>query len=417
MSNFFKSSFIALSGFLAAPSSALEIVFRYDLDTEGFFEQEGAIEALETAAEFFENLIVDELEAIDPTNFQPGTQFSWQPTYREPNQSNQELPAIDETDLLVPADTLIIFVGGRRISALAQGGPGGIEFLPPANTAWFNQLISRGEAGATQFINNSFTTGQTDFAPWGGTMFFNSNVTWNFSTTDPIANSGIDFLSVAFHELGHILGLGILSPTSSWQTLIENGRFQGALASESNQNTAPQLPDLIHWATFLPDSRTLPVAGRQHGEAQHGMMRILNSALAADQFAVPTDLDIAALRDIGWELELSSVTPLEPGLNFGPSSPQLTIPTTTGINYQVMRSESLDSFTPLGPLIIGNGAVQTWDDPNGLIERAFYTIVSRETVSPVSASHLSPKNLPETALSLIANWPSLPAIQCQCGKH
>ncbi len=408
---------------LATTGTAFEIIIRYDLDTEGFFDQPGAQDAMETATQFYENLIVDQLEAIDPNNFLPGTQLRWRPTYNEPNANGATLNAVSQTDLVVPANSIIIFPAGRTLSTTAQAGPGGIEFLTPVNSAWFSQLVGRNEPGAIIFQGNGFSSNPTDFAPWGGALFFDDNRTWNFSTTDANANVGTDFLSVALHELGHILGLGNNNPASSWLSAVDNGRFQGPFATSSNNNQAPLLdPLLTHWANSLPQNQTIELFGRQHGELQTPLMNESTGTTTTSVFTVPTDLEIASLRDIGWEL-VASPTPLQLSLeDFDPIAPAVNIPTTTGTRYQIMRSDSLATFTPSGPEIIGDGSVQTWLDPEGNTERAFYRIElsSNFSIATKNTRQLQPypqKKSPPALISTDLPLPSLSPSQCECEFH
>lgn len=408
---------LSASAFLLPTAFGLEILFRYDLDTENFFDQPGAREALEAAGQFYEDLIVDELEEIDPNNFQDGPQRAWRPLYLEPNEGDAEFRAIDATNLVVPRNTLIIFAGGRKLETVGQGGPGGIEFLSPASLDWINQLINRGEPGATTFQNNTFSSGATDFAPWGGTIFFDSDRSWNFSTSDASANSGFDFLPVALHEIGHVLGIGNIGPTSSWLPLVSNLQFQGPLARFSNQNNSPALDGFPHWAADLPPSHTLAAFGRTHGERQAPLMQSIVAITNASEFLVPTDLDQAALRDIGWEL-VATPTPLEVELTFRSKAPSVAIPTVTGINYQIWRSTSLENPSALGAVISGDGSIQTWLDPEGLSARAFYQVEALTTPSNRSRNtkKRSPQAENQKAEVNLEVLPTLPASQCSCGR-
>ena len=418
MQKFHSIQLAIVSGLLITHTSALEIELRYDLDTEGFFDQPGAKEAMQVAADYYADLIVDKLEAIDPLNFEPGTQFNWGPTYLEPNLGGAQVTIPVGTNFVIPEDTIIVFPAGRSLTTAAQGGPGGIQFMTPSNTAWFNQLINRGEPGAVTLVGNSFSSNPTDFAPWGGSLFFNSDETWNFSTTDATAASGIDFLSVALHELGHVLGFGIPLPTTSWLTHLQSGNFTGTLATSSNNNSQPTLDaPLFHWANSLSDNRAVAVFGRQHGEAQEALMTGVTGTTASEQFIVPTDLDIAALRDLGWELtETPSELLIE--VDFNTSEPAIEIPTTTGTNYQMMRSVFLDDFKPTGPEIIGDGSIQTLIDPEGLQERAFYQILTTFGSPTAALKAQSPDNQSLTPPVIFeGELPSLAPVQCQCGRR
>ena len=74
----------------------------------------------------------------------------------------------------------------------------------------------RGQAGAGSF-------NPTDYGPWGGTITFNSNEdkNWYFGATSegiiPGETNVIDFLTIATHEIGHVLGVG---QAKSFDTLI-----------------------------------------------------------------------------------------------------------------------------------------------------------------------------------------------------
>ena len=106
--NLIVSLYLAAFSFcFIAQANAIEILFRYDLDNDGFFNQPGAKEALEAAAQFYEDLIVDELDAIDP-----GSSFLWHPTYLEPNTNSSVELIPGARNLVVPANTLVIFAAG-----------------------------------------------------------------------------------------------------------------------------------------------------------------------------------------------------------------------------------------------------------------------------------------------------------------
>ena len=408
---------------------SLEIELRYELDTSDFFDQPGAKEAMEAVAEFYGDLIIDELEEINVADFQvEGSNLvrGWHPLYLEPDQGGAELEIPGMEDMLVPADTLVIFVGARSMTGSAQGGPGGIDFgngdFPPF--AWLNQLSNRGEEGAVEILpSQQFSTNPSDIAPWGGSIFFNSQLAWNFSTTDAVANGGIDFVSIAMHEIGHVLGIGIFqSSASSWNTLIERDAnnfpiFTGPLALATHG--APLFTfDFAHWSDFASvptlDSPTLAAFGREHGELQPPIMLPSTSTTTATEFSVLTDLDLAALQDIGWEIQAAPEN-FSVELALGSSTPQISIPTTSGVNYVVNRAAALDALSPEGEVIEGNGRVQIWTDPNVGAPRAFYQVEPQST-----AQALPPQTLRQLEPASSENGepciPHLPAEQCECCK-
>lgn len=406
----------------------LEIQLRYDLDTNNFFQQAGAKEAMEAAASFYEELITDELEAINPADFQVAGSFTrtWTPTYLEPNNGDAETLITSAANLVVPADTLIIFVGGRALTTSGQGGPGGINFgngdFSPF--PWLNQLVNRGEDGAVEVLpSGAYSANPTDFAPWGGTLFFNQSLDWNFSTTDATAAPGIDFLSIALHELAHALGIGIYgSAASSWRPLIaSDGSFTGPLTSAAHGANKLYAIDTIHWydvGNFTNDSHTVEAFGRKHGELQRPLMLPTTSSTTATFFSVPTNLEIAALQDLGWELNPAPRN-FSLDVDLGGETAAIGIPTTSGINYVVNRADSLDALAPAGDVIVGDGTVQVWTDPVAGGDRAFFQ-VEANAASTTSRSREAPSE--ESGADAVAVGKAfapepLAPVQCSCHHH
>ena len=130
-----------------------------DFDPTGFYTSNpGAMTALEAAADFFESLFLDDLEAITPAfsndpgdfTFNPETmQFEpenppgniWAATFINPGTGVGERIA----GLNVAADTLIVYAGARDLagSTLGVGGPGGREAI--GDNAFLDTVFTRGE--------------------------------------------------------------------------------------------------------------------------------------------------------------------------------------------------------------------------------------------------------------------------------
>lgn len=419
--NLIVSLYLAAFSFcFIAQANAIEILFRYDLDNDGFFNQPGAKEALEAAAQFYEDLIVDELDAIDP-----GSSFLWHPTYLEPNTNSSVELIPGARNLVVPANTLVIFAAGRNLSpSSGLAGPGAFDSSPAnltQNINWFNTLLSRGEPGATTFSGGSFTT-PSDFAPWGGSAFFDQSREWNFSTTEPSPSSGNNFLTVALHELGHILGIGIRVQQCPWLDLvnINTATFEGPLAASSNGGQSPDLnPFQDHWQQTIDSSNTLAVFGRKHGEEQTPLMTPSLVQTDSGQFQVPTDLDIVALRDLGWELADTPTPEFRVSVDLNDSEPNLAIPTTTGTQYQVMRGSSPESLAEIGPLITGDGTIQSWPDSIAMTPRAFYQVEIRSgTPTPKNVTSTNTADSKSASKSAaLSRLPEIKPVQCSCYKH
>ena len=195
-------------------------------------------------------------------------------------------PAIILKDLPVQADTMQIFVAGVPLRGrLAQS----IDTAPVGNgdPMWKDTVAYRGELGASG-------DPATDFGPMGGTISFNSDLTevpWHFglSTTELNANE-FDFVTVAMHELLHLLGIGI--SVSFADHVNSAGEFIGAEAVAVGSTTNPTLKldeFEAHWksGTKSPWNGSLQEA-------------LLAPGIFPGRRAFPTKLDRAALRDVGW---------------------------------------------------------------------------------------------------------------------
>ena len=261
----------------------LVIQFDYTYDTNGFFTDTARRDRLEAAGAFFESVLDDDLDAITP-----GGGNTWEPTFFHPATGAIEpLPTLS-----VPADTLIVYAGGRDIagSSIGQGGFGGFA-TAGGSSAWFDTLLSRGEAGALD-------APPTDFGPWGGSITFDTPTSWYFGAALP-GPGDTDFFSVALHELGHLLGVGT-SP--SWNALVDGSsincpgvefgvEFLGSASVAAQGGPVCLEEDGGHWIEGTMSN--------VDGTPQEAAMDP-SGLTGTRQFF--TELDLAGLEDIGWVL-------------------------------------------------------------------------------------------------------------------
>jgi hypothetical protein len=277
--SFYRSCLVATGLFaLANTAQALTIQFDYSYDS-GFFSDTQRRTVLEAAGNIFESRIGDSLSAINSTSGPGGNNF--RPSFNAPNTGN--LTVLQRYS--VAADTLVIFAGGRNISALGEGGPGGAGYSSsPADSDFVSDVTTRGQSGET--------TGPTatDFSTWGGAITFDSGTSW-YVDDDTATNEvfgGYDLFSVALHEIAHVLGFGA---ADSWDNLVSGGSFTGA-ASTALYGGAVPLSGTSHWQELLAST----VDG---GESQETAM---DPNIGSGQRKLFTDLDWAGLADIGWEI-------------------------------------------------------------------------------------------------------------------
>lgn len=253
---------------------SVQINVRYDFDSNHFFDTPAKQAVMERAAETLSGMLDDSLAAITPSG-----ENQWLGTFMDPANPSSGNPRAIE-NLNVPADTIIVFVGGCNLGygVLGAGGPGG--GIIAGSQDWFNLVKGRGEPGA-------LATPATDFDPWGGSIAFNTTgVNWYFGqTTAGIQSSQYDFYSVALHELGHVLGFG---GAPSWTGRIWNSAFCGPASMAAYGGVpVPLTADGGHWA---------------QGVTSDGVNAAMGPSCRPDQRNEFTTLDFAGLTDVGWSV-------------------------------------------------------------------------------------------------------------------
>ncbi len=245
----------------------------YSLDTSGFFSVQSHRDALSYAASQIGSQLNDHLLAVPASG---GNSYSL--VFDSP-ATGQSITRIGPN---IAADTILLYVAARDVSGaeLGIGGPTG--YSASGSQSFFDLLQGRGQIGAT------LATGkQTDTAPLAGAITFDSMANWSFDTASPPTNSSLnDFVSVAQHEITHALGIGL---ADSWKNLIVNQTFNGTQAKAVYGGPVPVQPVTAgHFAagTISPGQ----------GEAA------MAPSLTQGTRKVLTQLDFAALNDIGWEV-------------------------------------------------------------------------------------------------------------------
>jgi hypothetical protein len=275
---------------LALPARAkITLDFDYSLDVNNFFNPntangQAARAALGTAGHVYEDRMLDNLTAITP-----GGTNTWTTDFTNPGTGAADYAI---SNLNIPTGVVKVYVGGRSLGgAIGLGGPGGYSGLGDA--AFENALQFRGQAGAS-------ASPATDTGPWGGSISFDSSVPWNFSLAGP-ANNKNDFLTVATHELAHVLGFGT---ANSWKTrlTLSNGKYVGPF-------TGPKAVALYGGPVPLEAvTGTNTVASHFN----NGTMSTVGGVTPQETLMDPdittgtrkkiTLLDWAAIDDVGWDL-------------------------------------------------------------------------------------------------------------------
>lgn len=274
------ASAVALTALaLTGPAAAVTIQFDYAFDG-GFFAQQGRRDLLQAAGDYVGDRLTDSLTAIESGG---GNTFA-------PNFSDPVLSGSRQLDARsIPEKTLVIYTGGRALPSqvAGSGGPGGFD-ISYVSEEWKDNAFNRGQAGDTGFSSTS-----TDVGPWGGAVWFGTGINWHFDA-DPLSVesfSGIDFFSVAIHEIAHVLGFGTAASWNHW-TDTENHEFSGPAAVAAHGGNVPLEEDNAHWLNGTGST----VAGV-------GQETAMDPIISSGDRKFFTALDWAALADIGWEVQ------------------------------------------------------------------------------------------------------------------
>jgi hypothetical protein len=255
------------------PSVAFQFDYRYD--TSGFFEAPERRAALEQAGDALSPRLGDHLAAITPS---PGN--TWTANVSHPTTGEfLELP-----DMAVPEDTLIVFVGAKPLpgSTVAHAGAISPEATAQGTQEWQDTVFGRGQPGA-------LASPATDVSLWGGSVTFDSSEVWSFDPIPtPHERDDLDFYSVAIHELTHLLGF--TRGEEAYRDRLAGGAFDGPTVQAVYGGPAPVEADgESHWDWSVTSAGLAP-------SMQPG-------GTLWQRFPM-TPLDWAALKDIGWEVDM-----------------------------------------------------------------------------------------------------------------
>lgn len=354
---------------------ALDIRIDYSLDTGNFFNTAEKRAALQAVADFYGELLTDTLLGIDASQF---NQASWTLRFNHPSTGDLiELPGP-----VIPENVIIVYAGSRDLSGstTGRGGPGG--FGAQGFSDWFERIRGRGSPGAAASPSDQ----RTDFALWGGAITFDtmdgdSPRLWNFSLTEN--GPGTEFVATALHEFGHLLGIGTADTWTRLANLFVGspgtpGVFSGA-AVEQSLGFQPNV-DNAHFQGGI-NSTAFASFAQAHGTQLQALM--LPSRLDdGSVFNVVTDVDLAALVDIGWELAP------DPQLRIFPAGNGIALD-WNGVSfkqYDVLAGTDPAVITGVASSSQGDGQVATYVEASPQADSRFYRLAVSQSVPSSQAT-------------------------------
>ncbi len=250
----------------ARENPSLTIQLDYTYDTSGFFSDPNRRSILQSAADNLAARIGTTLTAITPN---AGVGDTWTLTTFNPADPFNHNSDITISNRSVATGAIVVYVGAEAGLGGGEAGLGGFGgYSASGSQGWLNSLSSRG-AG---------------FGPWGGSLTFDPNQNWNFTTNAPAANQ-IDLYTVATHELGHVLGFGT---AQQYFQYVSGDIFFGPNATAVNGGQYAHLhsnADQEHW---------------QQGLTAYGQTVSMQPVVSAGTRVTFSELDYAVLSDIGW---------------------------------------------------------------------------------------------------------------------
>lgn len=199
--------------------------------------------------------------------------------------------------------------------------------LPPGVRFNNKLMITKANLKAVGFNGLDQIFGESD-----GSIVFNPGFVFDYNLKNGLDRYKTDFLSVAIHELGHLLGyisgvdiLDSARPSEYYYpSILDISRFDSVPTSytSSEREATPQHPNHIMYSDSLARSPSLPRFSRGYRtgngfQASHWepdeetgvYLGIMDPSLGPGQYMRHTNFDLVAFQELGYKVN-SHATPL-----------------------------------------------------------------------------------------------------------
>jgi hypothetical protein len=322
---------------------------------------------LEAAGDYYSEIILDELAALIPSGANTlGLRFSNPVT-----GTTVEVPSLG-----IPANTIIIFVGSRNLPGNNLGTASSGADASFGTDAWLELIDNRGQIG------NVYAPNANEMSTWGGSIAIDTidadgaPRTWDYSLEGGAAN-GRHLFSILIHEIAHVIGFG---NSDSWKAWQMNGNFMGnAIKAVHGAGVPLELGSPSHWV-----ENTMSNIYGTSIIAETAMDPILD----IDTKSPMTELDLAGLKDVGWEVASPPVIPAAPQLSTRINASGVFVISWIGseaFNYQVESANQLtvSSWENASPILPGVEGAMSFNAE--LSTANFYRVKSSPKAVPVAA--------------------------------
>ncbi len=301
---------------LALPAQAITVNVVYEDNVDPFFTP-AARATLQKAAADVSSAITTSLAPLTQSSFtavngSTDATVDWTFSYVNPATGT---PAANITTFDLLQDEFRVFVGSRTLggSTLGRGGPAGAGFSAGGSgqeNQWLgavagmetasNASMTRGGPLLGNF-QDSLTLGNTsanyalDYGFAIGSLTFNDMSNWHFDYATLPAIWQSDFYSVAVHEILHAIGFGT---ADSFDAFVNGTDWLGAeVAATCGCGQNGLHTDQSHIRSDL-EGHPLIDGVFDLNSTQEAVM---DPTLTNGTRKYLTDLDLAFLRDMGWE--------------------------------------------------------------------------------------------------------------------
>lgn len=254
-------------------AEAINITFDYTYDSNNFFSGTNSSRKsiLDQAASYFEDFIDDTLPEVVP-----GAGETFTIRFTDPTTRSSTLVSL--TDRTINQNEILIFVGSNELGSNTLG------------------IGERSGSSRAAFLNsnfyNAYETRKLEASLWGGSISFDqeydastapNGTKWHFGSDETgLDNDEADFLSVAIHEIAHVMGFGT---STNWNSLVSGSNFTGTKSQQIYGGSVPLNGG--HWN----DTVTID-----------GLETAMDTTITYGDRKLLTRLDYAGLEDIGWDV-------------------------------------------------------------------------------------------------------------------